>query len=62
MTLDDERLRALEALLDEMRPTSRLPEGRTRDSYMGALAAIETLGLEWTQLESGQHIIFAPDK
>lgn len=56
MEIDEGKVRALEKYLDEMRPTDELPAGRTRDAYMGALAAIETLGLEWMQTEGG-HVI-----
>lgn len=55
--------RALEDLLDSMKPEKNTwPEGNIRELYFGALAAIETLGFEWTQLESGQHVVMDPDE
>ena len=56
--MTEEGIAALERLLDEMKPRKdEWPEGRVRDCYLGALAAVEALGIEWTQLETGQHVI-----
>ena len=47
-----------ERWLDEMKPRKdEWPEGATREHYLGALAMVESMGLDWAQLENGQHII-----
>ena len=49
---------AVEELLDKLKPKKdKWPTGAPRDCYLGALAAVEALGIEWTQLETGQHVI-----
>ncbi len=49
---------SMEALLDSARPRKEsLPTGIARATYLGMIAAIETLGIEWCQLESGQHVL-----
>lgn len=57
MVVDVDKEKA-ERWLDELKPKKdEWPDGATREHYMGALAMVESLGLEWTQLENGQHLI-----
>ena len=52
-------IHAAEAFLDSLKPTKEdWPCGATRENYLGACAMLETLKLDWAQMDSGQHVIF----
>lgn len=56
--MSQEGVAAVEDLLDELKPRKEeWPIGPLRECYLGALAAIEALGIEWVQLDTGQHVI-----
>lgn len=51
-------IHAAEAFLDSLKPArDEWPSGALRETYLGACAILEALRLDWTQLETGQHVI-----
>ena len=47
-----------ERWLDELKPEKdELPEHVNMEHYYGALAMLESMGMDWVQLDNGQHLI-----